>query len=159
MTENPNESSELSSVERLLAIEEIRLLKARYFRFLDTKDESSLASVFAPDATLDMSEGSGGAVDPSAVIHGAQQIARFILSAVKGATTVHHGSMPEISVQTGDRATAVWAMHDLLQWKEQSSMPFQRLVGYGHYHDGYRRIGGRWLIETSKLTRLKVEVS
>ncbi|PRX27340.1 SnoaL-like protein [Paraburkholderia sp. BL18I3N2] len=157
--ENPNDSSELSPVERLLAIEEVRLLKARYFRFLDTKDENSLASVFASDATLDMSEGSGGAADPSAVIHGAEQIARFILSALKGATTVHQGSMPEIAVLTGNRAMAVWAMHDLLQWNEQSSMPFQRLVGYGHYQDSYRCIGGRWFIETSKLTRLKVEVS
>jgi hypothetical protein len=159
MMDNPNGSSELSSVERLLAIEEVRSLKARYFRFLDTKDETSLASVFANDATLDMSEGSGGSVDPSAVIDGAEQIARFILSAVKGATTVHQGSMPEIAIVTGDTATAVWAMHDLLHWNEQSSMPFQRLVGYGHYHDRYRRIGGQWFIETSKLTRLKVEVS
>jgi len=159
MIESQNDPSNLSPVERLLTIEEIRLLKARYFRFLDSKDEKGLASVFASDAILDMSEGSGGAIDPSAVIHGAERIARFILSAVEGATTVHQGSMPEVVVLTGDKATAVWAMHDVLQWDKNSSMPFQRLVGYGHYHDSYGRNAGRWFIETSKLTRLKVEVS
>ena len=37
-------------MNRLLAIEEIKQLKARYFRFLDTKDWAGLTTVFTPDA-------------------------------------------------------------------------------------------------------------
>ncbi len=43
----------MDTSERLLAMEEIRQTKARYFRFIDTKDRDGLASVFARDAVLD----------------------------------------------------------------------------------------------------------
>src|SRR3546814_6402828 len=36
----------------LLAINEIKSLKARYFRFVDTKDWVGLATLFTPDATM-----------------------------------------------------------------------------------------------------------
>ena len=43
----------MEPLERLLAIEEIKQTKARYFRFIDTKDRDGLASVFSRDAVLD----------------------------------------------------------------------------------------------------------
>jgi hypothetical protein len=32
------------------------------------------------------------------------------------------------------------------------------LVGYGHYHETYENIAGRWLIKSSKLTRLREDI-
>jgi hypothetical protein len=32
------------------------------------------------------------------------------------------------------------------------------LVGYGHYHETYECIDGRWLIKSSKLTRLREDI-
>ncbi|HEY3700203.1 MAG TPA: nuclear transport factor 2 family protein, partial [Spongiibacteraceae bacterium] len=46
----------MNDVERLLAIESIKQTKARYFRFLDTKDWVGFASVFTTDAQMDMRE-------------------------------------------------------------------------------------------------------
>lgn len=40
---------------RLEAIEDIRRLKAQYFRFVDLKDWASLKTVFAPDVEFDRS--------------------------------------------------------------------------------------------------------
>lgn len=40
----------MDRVEHLTAIEAIRMLKARYFRAIDTKDESLLHSLFAENA-------------------------------------------------------------------------------------------------------------
>jgi hypothetical protein len=40
-------------------IEEIRKLKARYFRFLDAQDWDNYAQIFAPDVVFDTS-GAGG---------------------------------------------------------------------------------------------------
>ena len=37
----------MDAIEKLLAIEEIKQTKARYFRFMDTKDRNGLASVFS----------------------------------------------------------------------------------------------------------------
>ena len=31
------------------------------------------------------------------------------------------------------------------------------LVGYGHYRETWQRVAGAWLLETLRLTRLKVE--
>ena len=47
----------MDAVERLAAIEDIRRLKARYFRCVDEKDWAQLAALFAPDAVFDHSRG------------------------------------------------------------------------------------------------------
>ena len=44
----------MDTVERLEAIEEIKQLKARYFRCMDTKDWHGFTTVFAPDARMDV---------------------------------------------------------------------------------------------------------
>ncbi|MGB9302958.1 MAG: hypothetical protein ACLPXZ_03225 [Mycobacterium sp.] len=33
------------------------------------------------------------------------------------------------------------------------------LHGYGHHHENYEKIDGRWRIKTSKLTRLREDVT
>ena len=43
----------IDPVTRLIAIEEIKQLKARYFRCMDTKDYTGLRAVFADDAVFD----------------------------------------------------------------------------------------------------------
>jgi len=40
-----------------------------------------------------------------------------------------------------------------------SGAPFERLVGYGYYHETYEKIGSKWLLKTTRITRLRVEVS
>jgi len=148
----------LPTLDRLLAIEEIKALKARYFRFVDGKDHAALASLFTPDGRLDMRHAPAGPPDESALVSGADEIARFILTAVSGARTVHHGHMPEILITSSTTATATWAMQDLLKWGDNSPYPFRELIGYGHYHDTYRRVDGQWRIQSSKLTRLRVDL-
>ena len=44
----------MEPVERLEAIEQIRQLKARYFRSIDTKEWSGLPVAFADDAVMAM---------------------------------------------------------------------------------------------------------
>jgi hypothetical protein len=51
------ESKDMDAISRLLAIEEIKQLKARYFRFLDTRNFTAMADVFCSDALFDYSEG------------------------------------------------------------------------------------------------------
>ena len=81
--------------------EEIRNLKARYFRYLDTRRWQDLRGLLTDDFTGDF-----GASDeeqfasPEAFIEGLQRN-------LKDATTVHHGHMPEIEVQNADQASAL----------------------------------------------------
>ncbi len=151
---------------RLVAIEEIRRLKARYFRTMDTKDWEGFAAVFAPDATMDMSgevrdrshdrDGDRDGDPDAGVTRGNEAIAAFVRAAVDNVTTVHHGHMAEIEVTSPTTAAGVWAMEDVLRWPEGA--PIRSLHGFGHYHETYVNLDGAWLIATIVLTRLRVVV-
>jgi hypothetical protein len=143
-------------IERLEAIEAIKRLKARYFRCLDTKDWAGFADVFAADAVMDMSAETPPLDDPTAgLVHGNDAIASFVRDHVDDVVTVHHGHMPEIDVATPTTATGIWAMEDKLRWPEGS--PIVRMHGYGHYHERYVNVDGRWRIAYLTLTRLRVD--
>jgi len=137
--------------ERLAAVEEIKRLKARYFRCMDTKDWDGFAAVFAPDAEMDMR----GEDPASGLNHGAQVIADYVRNAVDAVVTVHHGHMPEIELTSDTTATGIWAMEDKLQWPEGS--PISWMHGYGHYRETYERVDGAWKIKTLTLTRLRID--
>jgi len=145
----------MEAVDRLVAIEEIKALKARYFRCMDTKDWDGYAGVFATDATLDVS-GEMGAGTDGGIIAGRDAIVAFVRSAIDDVTTVHHGHMPEIDVASSTTATGIWAMEDSLRWPEGA--PIRGLHGYGHYHETYVQRDDRWFIAATKLTRLRVDV-
>ena len=150
----------MNELERLDAIESIRQLKARYYRCLDTKDWAGLETVFAPDVYADMREAVED-YDPAATITGAHSFAQSIKNAVEGLDTVHHGHTPEIEITSPTAARGIWAMEDKL-WKQKNStstLPFDFLHGYGHYHETYEKVSGHWLIKTTKLTRLRVDLA
>jgi SnoaL-like domain len=144
------------TLDDLVAIDEIRRLKASYFRFMDTKDWGAFAELFAADATMDVSGEMRADPADDGIIRGRAAIAVFVRTAIDHVTTVHHGHTPEIDVVSPTEATGVWAMEDHLRWPEPS--PIRALHGYGHYHETYLKRDGRWLIASTKLTRLRVDV-
>ena len=140
--------------ERLQAVEEIRSLKARYFRFIDTKDWDGFRGLFTADAEMDMSDAQAG--PDAGVTRGAAVITEYVRAAMERMQSVHHGHMPEIDVTSPTTASGVWAMDDELRWTNRSGQA-RRLHGYGHYFETYARVDGQWLISATRLTRLLVE--
>src|SRR5271170_3322552 len=145
----------MTDAERLLAIEEIKQLKARYFRCVDSKDWNGFAAVFAPGATVDYTPKGANPRDWS--MAGATPIVAFVSKALDRAITIHHGHMPEIEVISPATARGIFAMEDLIWWPEGSRR--KTLHGWGHYHETYVKIDDKWLIKTLKLTRLRLEQS
>jgi hypothetical protein len=149
----------MTDVERLIAIEEIKKLKARYFRCMDVKDWAGMRHVYAPDAEADFRIES-----PDGLVKGADRIVDYTRSAVEKVTTIHHGHMPEITLVSDTEATGIWAMEDLLFWPEGEGLQrangsrIRRLHGFGHYHETYRKHGSEWRIQTLRLSRLYVNV-
>ena len=144
----------------LREIEAIKQLKARYFRFLDTKDWDRWIDVFAPDATLIVDHepstmGRDGKSGPKVI--GAQAILAHVKPRIETASTVHHGHMPEIELTSDTTARGIWAMEDKLWWTNGDHE--EHLHGYGHYHEEYRKEDGRWLISYRKLTRLRQDTT
>jgi hypothetical protein len=128
-------------------LEDIRQLKARYFRMMDIKDWDGLAAVFTDDVEIDMT-GEGGGVTRSVA-----EYMPFLRENIEHVTTVHHGHMPEITFTSPTTATGIWAMEDELWWPEGS--PLAYLHGYGHYHETYAKTPAGWRIATMTLTRLQ----
>ena len=153
----------MDDVQRLMAIEDIKQLKARYFRCMDTKDWDGLAKVFAPDALFDLRESSSlrhpltGVWEPpytgEADVHrGHAAVLKMIRDAVVKLVTIHHGHMGEITVIDETHASGIWAMEDVVL--NAPNEAHFHMHGRGHYHDTYVKIADGWAIQTTKITRL-----
>jgi uncharacterized protein (TIGR02246 family) len=140
----------MTDVERLLAIEAIKQLKARYFRTMDTKDWDGFADVFARDALMEVPEA-------EARVTGRAEIAAFVSGSLVGATTTHHGHMPEIELVDDTHARGLWAMFDYVEWPKHDDGTRIGLQGYGHYHEEYVYEDGEWRIAHTRLVRLRVD--
>lgn len=136
-----------AELQQMLDIESIKTLKARYFRCIDTKDWAGFAQVFAEDARMLVPEAD---VD----ITGRDAIAESISTLLDGVQTVHHGHMPEIEIDSDERATGVWAMFDYVEWPPTGGERVG-IVGYGHYFERYVREDGQWRIAETRLERLR----
>jgi hypothetical protein len=147
----------LDPLRALLAIEEIRQLRSRYFEVLDARDWPGYAALFTEAAVLDFREEIQHQLrDPAAraalpegafVFTGGQAAADTFAGHLAGCVTVHHGHDHQVTLTGADTATGVCAMWDCLDYGHEL---FQ---GYGHYRERYRRVDGRWLIEHLRLTR------
>ena len=133
-------------------LEQIRLLKARFLRFLDSKEWSALESLLTPDASFDFPGPSGERQH----MQGAAAFVAMLRTNLADRVTVHHGHMPEIVIDSEDHASGVWAMEDKL-WFAPGS-PIEHVHGYGHYHETYVRTREGWRIATFRLTRLRYDV-
>jgi hypothetical protein len=131
----------------LLEIEAIKQLKARYCRYLDTKDWDAWRSLFSDDFLSDTSPAGGK------VIRGADEFVAFTRKGLRSQATVHQVHAPEIELPSPTTASGVWALEDVVRFG-----PGVNLRGYGHYTETYQKIDGRWLITSSTLTRLREDV-
>lgn len=146
--------------ERAAAIEDIKQLKAKYWRGVDFADGELVRSILAEDCELDYR---GCCTDPATgtdhmpqmniVLKGRES---WLAGALNGLVTVHQGHQSEIEITGEDSASGIWVFTD--RFFMPPGAPFQRLVGNGHYLDTYEKADGRWYLKTTRITRLRVEV-
>jgi ketosteroid isomerase-like protein len=137
-------------VERLLALEDIRLLRAQYCRFIDSRQFSRLAHVLTEDAVLDMSPTGkvlGATVEP---IHGRGNIIGMMEKVfVSLQKLLHVVTSPEIAFQDGEHATGVWRQETFIK-ENRPDIPGTG-IAYATVFDGYRKERGRWLIASVRV--------
>ena len=126
-------------------IEEIKKLKARYFRGLDSKDWDLYDSCFTEDLVVDFSlTGGGGYRGRDAFLAYAHGL--------KLVQSVHQGHMPEIELTSPTTAAGIWSFEDYNLWEDGTQNH-----GWGHYTETYEKSDGRWRIKTLKLSYLRIE--
>jgi hypothetical protein len=141
----------MDPAQALMELEQIRVLKARYFRFVDTKAWAAFAELFEDDATAEFPSD-----QPGLTLRGREEIAGQIAALLDDVTSLHQGYMPELELTSPTAAKGVWAMEDRLEWPADAPGGARRLHGWGHYHETYRKSAAGWRIASLVLTRLKV---
>ena len=138
---------------RLADREQLRALKARYCRYVDTKQWTALRGLFDESARF---EGFGSAPDGC----GPDEFVAGVATRLAPAVSVHACHGPEFVFESTDRARGVWAMTDTLEWPAghaPSEAPDAiGFVGHGHYEERYVLVGGEWRFEFMRLTRLRI---
>lgn len=129
----------------LESIELIKQLKARYFRFLDTRNLGGLRTVFTDDATAHFKSR-----DYDFKLEGWPALEVFYRkSFTPNSFGMHNGHHPEITVD-GDTASGIWYLQDIFVQLEHN----QTVMGSALYHDEYRREDGEWRIAATGYERL-----
>lgn len=123
----------------LVALEEIRRLKYRYLRCVDTKDWAGVAATLTADATADY--GTPALGEPLA-LSGREAVVGFLRDHLgQDMITTHSAGQPEIDVD-GDTASGVWSFEDTVIATHHQVV----IAGAAFYEDRYQRTDGVWLI-------------
>jgi hypothetical protein len=131
----------IAALEKLEAIEQICLLKARRDRAADTKDWVLYESLHAPEH-----RSYNG--DYPTWTTAAEMIAN-ISNIMRNLTTLHHSHTPEITFQSRDHAHGIWAMKGLSLWRQDASEHW--FLAFGHYFETYEKRDRKWLFTSRKL--------
>jgi hypothetical protein len=136
----------------LVHIEDIKRLKSRYCRYIDSKQWDRLKKLFTPDLQLEGFTiiGTNGSM-----------FAAELAQRLEVAMTAHHCHTPEIKLTGRDAAEGVWAMMDLIEWPHPVDLKnFSGATGFygtGFYEERYRWDNGQWRIAFMRLMRTRFE--
>jgi hypothetical protein len=134
-------------------IEQVRRAKARYARFLDTKDWDGFAGLFEPNVRVRMFDPAGNTI----VSHDDRD--SFVEAArvgLEGGQSIHQMHNDEIDRVSENEISAIWSMEDMIIFRPGSAGP-GRMHGYGHYHELWRRGPDGWRIARLELRRTILE--
>ncbi len=149
----------MTDVEKLLAIEEIRQLRPKYFRLIDAKEFDGLNDLFTEDAWFDSQD---AVKDPikgqypgfpiAPVAHGREEVVAGIIAGLPPELqSCHMGNTGEIEILSDTQAKGIIPFSDRLLYPGVLAS-----AGYGYYYDEYEKVGGKWRIKGATLKRKRV---
>ena len=139
----------MSDLEWLVALEDIRQLKARRDRYADAHDWDGYLSLHAPDHHSFHASLTGGD-EPTVWTTAAEMVenVKYVMTEINP-FTVHHSYDPEIIFDTPTKARTIWAMTDGgLNHGPDGEDEWQIIHGY--YYETCEKRDGRWLFTTRR---------
>jgi hypothetical protein len=143
----------VNDIDRLLAIEAIKQVKAWYFYGLDHRDWAIWRDrVWTQDGRLEVPEA-------DIIVEPLDTLIEWVARSTAEQVSVHHGHTPIIEFVSDTEAQVIWAMEDRLYRNEKNPLAEQAryLHGFGHYRERYLKVEAGWRLRSSRLTRLRVE--
>ena len=138
----------MTDLEKLLAIEEIRKLRANWSHYYDGKEIDKLADLFTVDGVCEFAEKYGG--------HwvGREQIRanyhRYSPPEKPRYGGLHCGTNHVIDILDPEDAVGKWFIMDFNS-REGVENP---IILFGVYQDIYKKVDGKWLIHRATLNLL-----
>jgi hypothetical protein len=140
----------ISDIQRLIAIEDIKQLKARRDRAVDSKDWDTYTALHAPDH---YSHNYGEERRDGAAVN-----TEFVKKALgPDVISVHHSHTPDITFDSPTKARGIWGMEDNIFWKEDGKD--YAMCGFGFYHETYEKRDGRWVFTSRQLKRIHMKTT
>lgn len=134
----------------LVAIEQIKQLKARYFRGIDTCNLELLRTLLAPDVKIRFDSPTY-----QLELNGLDEAMTFYSTSFTNRRFgMHNGHTPEIEVE-GDHATGLWYLNDVFINLDKQTL----LNGSAIYEDTYIKVDGEWRILHTGYKRLLEMIS
>ncbi len=131
----------LAGIEKLKALEEIKLLKARRDRAADTKDWALYESLHAPDHVSENGDYGRWTSAAEMIVNTRKSMENLI--------TLHQSHTPEIEFESPTLARCIWAMEGMSFWKQAGQDHW--FQAFGHYFETCEQREGRWLYTSRAL--------
>jgi hypothetical protein len=131
----------MTVLEWLAALEDIKLLKARRDRFVDTKDWDALEALHVPEH-----HSYNGDYPPWT---SSREMIANVREIMKDLRTAHQSHTPEITFQSPSKANGIWAMTGISLWNQGDEEHF--FLATGHYYETYEKRYGHWLFTSRRL--------
>ncbi len=130
----------MSELEWLVALEEIRQLKARRDRYADAHDWAAYEALHAPDH-ISHNEGYEPWTSSKEMIDNVSRIMDDMI-------TVHHSYDAEIVFDSPTVARGIWAMTGATVSAPDS--PPEWSINFGYYYETYEKRDDRWLFTSRR---------
>lgn len=136
------------TIDELLEHEEIKLLKYRYMRALDTQDWPLMESLFVNDARTWYSNGKH-------THDGRDNIMNFFRTQVKpNLISSHIVVHPEIKLTGKTTANGVWRLQDTIHYVDENGAHGNEVQAAAYYYDEYVKTDDGWKIKSTGYVRI-----
>lgn len=142
--------TELSPLDRLVGIEDLRRLQARLCRFASARDWPAVHGLFTADGRFRVF-GSDGSL---ACFATGTELGEAVDRALGSGTLVVRVSCEEFDLLTDTRAEGTCAVEDLMFLGRTGRV----VHGFGSLSLAYRRVDAGWRIRSAEYTRLAREL-
>ncbi|KAL2847172.1 hypothetical protein BJY01DRAFT_246946 [Aspergillus pseudoustus] len=128
--------------------------KAKYGRYIDTKQWDKFGEVALPDAELSFIGPDGSilkAGNTSFIFPSSAAFTKFFSTFFAKAQTLHMFGPGDLQLQGPDEVRAVWAMEDQIILNNTAGLV--EIRGGGYYHETWKRVNGDWFLKSLRLER------
>lgn len=130
----------------LVVMEQIKRVKYRYLRAMDTGDMASLPALFTEDVTARFV---GGSYDVT--VEGKAKLLEYLAASVTPDVVINHNCHhPEIDLTGAASAEGLWYLSDWYYNRAQK----RTVRGAAFYRDRYQKSGGGWRISHTGYERV-----